>query len=406
MLRHCLMVGLLAVMAAVPAGAQTTPSSDPDTATIRLGPLGITPVLLLRDIGRDENVFNESENPKSDFTLTVEPRADFVFSPRGLKLAFTTGTQYVYYRDYASERSTNTSAAVRADFMLARFQPYVLAAGKNTRERLNQEVDERARHHERTLGGGVNIKIGTRLTVGGSARSMRLTFDEDADDFRGEDLARSFNSTIDAFDVSTGLQLTTFTSLTVAVTHEDQRFTLAPERDARSIRVTPTFAFSPEAVLNGSVSVGYRRFMPRGSALEPFTGVVASATIASTLWNRHRVEVMFGRDLRYSYETDTPYYLATGGTVTVTTQLVGPFDVRATGSRQLLEYRGNQETVGAADPGDDTATSYGVGGGYRIRERLRLGINADWSRRKSEISSEREYRNHRIFASLTWGAQT
>lgn len=405
MLRHCLMAGLLAVMAAVPAGAQTTQSSDPDTSTIRLGPLGITPMLMLRDIGRDENVFNENENPKSDFTFTAEPRVDLVFSPRGLKVAFTTATQYVYYRDYESERSTNTAAAVRADFYLARFQPFVLASGKNTRERLNQEVDERARHNERVLGAGVNIKIGTRLTVGASARTSELTFD-DAEDFRGEDLARSFNSTTDAFDVSTGVQLTTFTQFSVAVTHEDQRFPLAPERDARSIRVTPTFSFSPEAVLNGSVSVGYRRFTPQSSALEPFTGVVASATIGSTLWNRHRVALVFGRDLRYSYETDTPYYLATGGTVTVTTQLVGPFDVRATATRQLLEYRANQATVGAIDPGDDTVTSYGFGAGYRIRERLRLGINAEWSRRESQISSERDYRNRRIFASLTWGSQT
>jgi hypothetical protein len=406
MLRHCLMMGLVAIAAVAPAGAQTTQSSDPDTSTIRLGPLGITPTLMLRELGRDENVFNERENPKSDFTFTVEPRADLVFRPRGLKVTFTTASQYVYYREYKSERSTNTSAAVRVDFLLARFQPFVIASGKNTRERLNQEVDERARHHERVLGGGLNIKIGTRLTVGASARTTRLTFDEEANDFRGEDLARSFNNTNDAVDASAALQLTPFTLLTVAVTHEDQRFPLAPERDARSIRVSPTFSFSPEAVLTGSVSVGFRRFMPRTSALEPFTGVVAAATIGSTLWNRHRVEVLFGRDLRYSYETDTPYYLATGGTVTVTTQLVGPFDVRATGTRHLLEYRGNQTTLGEPDPGDDTATGYGFGAGYRIRERLRLGINADWSRRESQISSDREYRNRRIFASLTWGNQT
>lgn len=400
------MIGLLALTAAVPAGAQTTQSSDPDTSTIRLGPLGITPALMLREIGRDENVFNERENPKSDFTFTVEPRADLIFSPRGLKVTFTTASQYVYYRKYTSERSTNSSSGVRIDFLLARFQPYVLASGKNTRERLNHEVDERARHHERVLGGGVNIKIGTRLTVGASGRTIRLTFDEDANDFRGEDLARSFNNTKDLLDGSVALKLTPFTQLTVTGTHEDQRFPLAPERDARSISVTPTFSFSPEAVLNGSVSVGYRRFMPRTSALEPFAGVVAAATIGSTLWNRHRVELLFGRDLRYSYESDTPYYLATGGTVTVTTQLVGPFDVRATGTRQLLEYRSNQTTLGEVDPGDDTATIYGFGAGYRIRDRLRLGINAEWSRRKSQISPDREYRNRRIFASLTWGNQT
>jgi hypothetical protein len=58
---------------AMPVRAQTT---DPETAPVRLGPFGITPALVLRDLGRDTNVFNERDNPKSDFTLTVVPRLE------------------------------------------------------------------------------------------------------------------------------------------------------------------------------------------------------------------------------------------------------------------------------------------------------------------------------------------
>jgi hypothetical protein len=51
------------------------------------------------------------------------------------------------------------------------------------------------------------------------------------------------------------------------------------------------------------------------------------------------------------------------------------------------------------------ASSYGGGFGYRIRDRLRVGMNIEWSGRDSELSDDREYRNRRIFASFTWGKQ-
>jgi hypothetical protein len=285
---------------------------------------------------------------------------------------------------------------------MARLQPYVLASGTTTSERLNTEVDERARRRERVYGGGLGVKIGTRLTVGASARTTRLRFDED-ETFRGRNLSANFDSDIDAVDGSATVQLTTFTSLNVAVSHEEQRFAAARDRDSESIRVTPTFTFSPDAVLNGALSVGYRKFMPKSTALPEFTGLVATVNISTTLFNRHRVNAVFGRDLRYSYEDETPYYLATGASATVITQLVGPFDLRTTGSRQLLAYRGHRAIFAVERPGDDTVTTYGFGAGYRIRERVRLGVNAEWSRRDSELGLERTFRNRRLFASLTWG---
>jgi hypothetical protein len=403
MFRGSLLIALLIIGAAVPAAAQLTPPPDPDVPLIQVGPFGISPTLMLRDIGRDENVFNERDDPKSDFTLTLVPRAEIVFKPRGFKISYTAASEYVYYRKYASERSTNLSSAVRADVSLGWFLPYVLVTGTNTRERFNQEVDERARHRERVYGGGFGIKVGTRLSFGASGRTTRLRFDEA--EFRGEDLARSFDSDSHAVEGSASIQLTPFTRLSLSVSREQQRFILAQERDSDSIRITPTFAFSPEAVLNGSIAVGYRRFKPRTSALPGFSGFVATATVGTTLWNRHRVEMVFGRDIRYSYDTDTPYYLATGGTVTVTTQLVGPFDVRVTGTRQLLAYRASAAAPLPERPGDDTMSGYGGGVGYRLREQLRLGLNAAWSHRDSQISLQREYRNRRIFASLTWGKQ-
>jgi len=63
-----------------------------------------------------------------------------------------------------------------------------------------------------------------------------------------------------------------------------------------------------------------------------------------------------------------------------------------------MDYR----TLGlSVDP--DRMFTYGGGIGYRFTGHARLGVNTDWTRRTSEVAAERSYRNHRIFAGLTWG---
>src|SRR5688572_28616153 len=209
------LVVLMLAGTAVPASAQLPPPLDPDAPMIQAGPFGINPTVALRHLGRDQNVFNERDNPRGDFTFTVLPRAEILFKPRALRLAYTVTTEYVYYQEYESERSTNVSSSVRADVTLDWFLPYVLASGITTRQRLNQEVDARVRHRERVYGAGFGIRLGTRLTLGGGVRTTRLRFEEGT--FRGEDLAQSFDSDIDLVEGSAAVQLTPFTQASVAV---------------------------------------------------------------------------------------------------------------------------------------------------------------------------------------------
>jgi hypothetical protein len=51
----------------------------------------------------------------------------------------------------------------------------------------------------------------------------------------------------------------------------------------------------------------------------------------------------------------------------------------------------------------DAFTLYGGGVGYRLGDSVRLGFNAEWSRRRSDALLDREYDRRRYFASLTYG---
>jgi hypothetical protein len=372
------------------AGQETLPPG-----TLVLGPVRITPSILLQDMGVDNNVFNEQTDPKSDFTFTLTPRAEVVFRMRRLRLSYNLATEYIYFKKYKSERGANTSSGARLDLELGRFKPYGTIQGVNTKARLNTEVDTRARHHDVIYGAGLAFKLASRTSVVVDATQSKVAYDP-GEEFRGTDLARSFDGQRRTLDGGVAFALTPITTLTMLVDREERRFQLSPDRDSSAWRVAPTFTFNPTGVLSGSASVGYRRFTPESPTLPSFTGVVSRVNIKATIHRRHEMLAQFSRDVQYSYDLDNDYYVGTGGTVTWTWLVFGPIDVRATGGRYLMDYRGGPLN-------SDTSMNYGVGVGYRFAKSARLGANIVVSRRDSTNSPERSFRNQRLFAGLTWG---
>lgn len=389
--------GVLAavVLSSAPAVAQE--SDTPPPGTVVLGPLRVTPSLRLADIGVDNNVFNEPVDPKTDFTFTLTPRADVGFRMSRLRIGYTTQTDYVYYRKYASERGTNFTSAVRLDYDLGQLRPYVSAQGVSTRARLNSEVDARARHHDVVYAAGLAVQVASRTRL--LANTSRATTAFDADEtFRGVELRRSFDSRRQSVDGGVAIDLTPVTRFSLLVAREQQRFALVDDRDSNTWRISPTLSFSPDGLVRGSATVGYRRFHTLSPDLADYAGLVSSVSVAATLYGRHDVLGTVNRDVQYSYDENTDYYVGTTAGVTWTMLLAGPFDVRGTVSRTLMDYR---DAAGIA--GNDTMRTVGGGFGVRFKGHARLGLNADWSRRASGRSAERNFRNHRIFAGLTWG---
>jgi hypothetical protein len=388
---------LLAVLGAPsPASAQ-----DPDTpppGTVVLGPLRLTPALNLRDMGVDNNVFNEAVAPKSDFTFTLTPKVDAALRVRRMRLSYLASTDYVYYRKYRSERGTNSTGTGRFEVDLGHFRPYLTAEGVNTRSRLNAEVDTRARHRDVTYGGGVSIQLLSRTQILLSGSRATVAFDP-GEAFRGVELRHSFDGRRTAISGGLGLELTPITRFTVLVSREQQRFDLSPDRDSNTWRVTPAVTFSPTGLLTGSASVGYRRFHTLSPLLPDYSGLVSNVGIGATIYGRHLLQGQVTHDVQYSYEDIAAYYVGTTVGLTWTMVVAGPIDVRATGAHTRMDYR---NLADVARP--DTATTYGGGVGYRFSQHARLGVNVDWSRRLSDRSADRSYRNHRVFAGLTWGA--
>jgi hypothetical protein len=384
---------------AAPARAQSQAPEAIETMPIHFGALGLRPSISITNVGNDSNVFNEAEHPQEDFTATVVPR--LVARVRGgrMTLSYGSAADMVYFKKFTSERSVNANTDIRLDADLGRVQPYASIGWVATRERLNAEIDVRTPRSQRALAGGLRVLMASRTALLVSGRRFTLDFDDGAL-FKGVDLSRTLNSEADSVDTSLQLLLTPLTTFSMTTSLQRDRFEAAPERDSDTLRLLPALQFDPSTLIRGSVAVGYRRFRPLTPALPDYSGLLVQAGLGYTMLARTKFDLDLGRDVQYSFEDDEPYYLSTGGRLTVTHQLVGPLDLQAFGGGQTMAYR---QSGTPTDVRRDQVRSYGGGAGYRLRNNMRLGVTWETNRRQSALN-DRDYVRRRIYASLIYGS--
>jgi hypothetical protein len=390
------MTGVLAMGA--PAFAQSTAPEPIESMPIHAGPVGLRPSLSITNAGSDSNVFNEAANPQEDLTATIIPRLVARVRAGRVLLSYGAATDLVYFQDFKDEESVNFGSDLRLDANLGRLQPYVSGGWVSTRERLNAEIDARAPRTQRTIAGGTRLSVASHTDVVFNVRHADLAYEEGSE-FRGTDLAHNLNSTTDSIESGVQLALTPLTTLNLTASLQRDRFDSAHERDADTFRITPALQFDPTALVRGTVSVGYRHFAPLDPTVPDYSGVVVQVIAGYTLLERMKFDLDLTRDVQYSYEDLEPYYLATGGRLTATYQLVGPIDVQAFGGRQSLGYRSIQ-TAGASRT--DRVETFGGGAGYRWHSLFRLGVTWEMNRRLSDLP-DRGYEKRRVFASFTYG---
>jgi hypothetical protein len=397
-----LAVLLLLTAGVGPASGQTggqMPPDPADNARIQAGPLSVNPRLELVNVGVDSNIRDEAFDAKEDFTATLRPSLDATLRFGRGRLRYRGSLDAVYFHTYKDERSINRSGEIRLEARLTRFVPYVSVAGLATRERPNREIDLRARRTTQTVAGGASLLIFSRTSIVGEVKREIFRYDA-TEFFRGENLSRGLNERRTTINGGLRLALTPLTTLSLTAAAEQDRFDASPDRDADTLRIMPALEFDPSALLAGSVSVGFRRFKPLHGTMPPFRGVVAQVSTRYTLLGRTRFALQASRDLDYSYLVDEPYYLRTGAALTITQAVGGPFDVQVSGGRDRLEYR---TAIGSAEEAGTDTTDVGGGGiGYRLADTARIGVNIEFTRRRSPVVL-RAFDRRRIFGSLTYG---
>ena len=384
---------------AIPARAQGV--EDPfETARFRFGVIRFTPSILISSVGHDSNVFNEADNPKGDTTAAIGPSVELWMRPGNSRLSARIGGQYLYFKEFDSQRAWNTSNEARWDVQLARITPFVAGSYVNTRDRQGYEIDSRSRRRDDAITVGSTLRLSGKSSFVVSFRRFNAEYDE-TESFQGAALAEALNRREETARVQYRYALTPLTTLVVDTDVARDRFELTNLRDSDSIKVMPGFELKPMALISGRVFVGYREFKPLDAGLPDYRGVIA-AVDATYVRGSTRFQAKVDRDLAYSFEPTRPYYALLDAGLTVTQRLTSAWEVVGRGSRQRLDYRQLDSSPGTADQGD-SGYSYGGGLGYRLAETFRLGVDANYYTRRSEFADRREYDGLRVFGSISYG---
>ena len=375
---------------------------DPvERSRIHLGPLGLTPSIALTNVGVDTNVFNQFEDPRSDFTFTVSPQLEARLRAGRWRLRADGRLDAVYYQQYTTERSLDGVFDSRIERRSGRVTPWFSAAGASGRQRFGYEIDLRFRRNVTDLATGVDVRVAGRTRVGVSARRATYRHDPDAE-FFGSSVREALDRRTDALSLQLQYALTPLTTWVVSGERSYDRFDFMPSRDADSTRVDTGFDLSPSALIAGRGRVGYRRIVGTGGAFPGYSGAVASVAASSTLRGRTHLDVTVDRDISYSWEPLYPYYVRTGTMVTITPQLTPHWDIRGRFGMQRLAYRALAGVPELMPNRIDRVGLFGGGIGYRVGRDVRVGVGVDRERRETPVLRH-AYEGYRTGVSVTYG---
>jgi len=381
---------LVLVACASPASAQSSGAQATDgweAARWRFGPLAVTPKVELKNLGWDSNVFNETENPKSDFTATADAPIDWWLRFGRARLHGLDIFEGVYFATYGSQSSFNQRHELTLLVPLNRVRPYVGGLYMDTNERPGYEINARVHHVDSAANAGIVVRLASKVDLDVSGRQTEYRYDDDS--AAGVLYSETLDRRTENYGAQARYRYTSQTTFTLLADSVRERFTTATERDNDGFRILPGVEFGEHAVITGKAEIGYRKFNTLAPDMPDFSGLVANAELSHAFGGVTRVTAGVSRDIYFSYEITRPFYIQPGFTLALTQRVTGPWDVQARASWYRLNYQ-QAEVPGAAPLPEriDRYRTFGGGVGYRLGRDIRVGFNVDSFSRDSIVANQ------------------
>ena len=381
---------------AVGTGPLTAPLADaePTSGVLRAGPVRLAPGITVSQMGTDSNVFNEAVDPKDDFVIAAIPDVSFFTRLRFVKVSAYGGADLNYFRTYTGERSAGYIGRARVDLLLGRLFPFVGYGQNRRRERPNSEIDTRANQVQTEKSAGLGFELSPTSAIYVSAIRSTTEFQNAVQS--DVDLGQSLNRTSEDFNGGVRTALTPLSTLTLRGGLKRDLFVAVPERNADARYFDASFNFVPQAVINGTATVGYTDFQPTDPGVKPYRGLTTSVALTYPLLEIGRLHFVALRSVEYSFDAAEAYYIQMSYMLNYTQRLVGDVDANVQGSRAFFDYGSTATTPERRDQLDLL-----LGGvGYNLRNRTRVALNYEYSRRRSPALPDRNYERRRVF--LSW----
>lgn len=397
------LAGSIVCLAAGSAAAQavgsgpltgTLAATEPQTGVFRMGSFRLAPGITVREIGTDENVFDEPVDPKKDWVAAGTPDLSLFTRTRFLQFSGYAGSEMQYYRTYESERAIGHAFKGRADVLIGRVTPFFGAGETSNRTRATGEIDVRANLKINELSAGIAYDLSehSKLFVAGAQTET---------DFRdafqsGISLDQTLSRRETEYMVGARTDLTPLLRMELRGSYREDRFRFAPSRNGDSYRGEISLLFDPAAVITGSAALGYDDYTPVDPLVTGFRGLTANGALTYRVLEIGRLNLSFNRGRQYSFDIEEAYYILNAGFIAWTQRLAGDVDLQVQGSRSLFDYGERRE--GSAKR-KETLDMVNGNVGYNLRNKTRVSLNYQLDERRSPLA-ERKYFRRRVF--LSW----
>jgi hypothetical protein len=392
--------GVAALLFARQSRAQGVNPILPETRPILVGSVTFYPTIALREAGFDSNVFNDTTGPRGDFTSAVTPRLFVVAQIANTRVIGRGLGSLTYYRTYKDQQSLSGLFDARYEVVSPGFRPFASIGFADRRERRGFEIDARVRQQQTLASIGLDVDLTAITAVTAWATRTRTAWDRN-ERYLGVGLADQLDYSSNGLAGGARFHVTPLTTIVVAAEVKQDRFDRSPLRDADSLRIGPSIDFDSSAAITGHVRADYRSFTPLSPDVVSYKGVTAFADLRYVFRDRIEVKIDANRDVDYSYDPIQPYFLETGGRLTITQRVVGPFGLIAIGERREIQH----QVVGGTAFNGRREITRGAGAGFVIQKSKQLRFELVYER-ISRMSSEpgwRNYQRQRLFTSAIYG---
>jgi hypothetical protein len=334
-----------------------------------------------------DNVFRTAEQSVSDIVSTLSTAVSARGRMKALALTASGEAEWMHFDTLVKQRGANGATSVKLDFLLNRLAPYMTATYRNTRRRVNPEIDIRPRVTGTTFGLGSVLRMGGKTDLDFSAEHRTEAYDRVfVDDVN---LRNALTQTSNQFRVSLRHTVTPLTRVSVTSDISRHEFDTS-YRTTDQIRLTA--GFESDGRVRGYVRAGMQMINPRDPSLKPQQGLVVSVGTTATVHDSLQVGVTAERDVAPSYRDGIAYYDSTvlGGSITYAMLRSVRLGVGA--HRRVADYKAGIgiSALAAELAGIDRETQYQSVIRYLIGESLAIDVSGAYADRTS-ISALRRF---------------
>jgi hypothetical protein len=375
-----------------PLGAGPTGAAPERPGLLRLGALYLTPYLQIGTLGVDTNVFYTPTDRQTDFTASGGPGLEVVRPfGRESRLRLDGGIDYLYFARTEWQRRLNGYGTAQLDLVGVKTRLVVEERYASSYSRPSYEVNERVQQETEGTRGFLRRDLGERYALAVYGRRQRTR--TDSQQYLGTDLGNTL--TEDRYQAGGELRIAlSIKSQIVGGGEEDwYRFPRLPERDGQSTLAYGGFRTDETALVSGQALAGYRWF--RLDTGGERNGVYVNVDASWSLSPKTTLGGRYTRDIDYSaYQTSglTPTNLTEWAEVFLDKVLVSNVYIRMFGRLNRLTSDG-AVTIAPPDGGpeslvrEDHAREAGAELGYQFRTRLRIGVTATYTTRRSTFET-------------------